>query len=137
MVPETSRVMSHDDQAHTIANEGRLLIDPCADTPATHLAFGIDGGVISLDDRGIASERVYHLNRRRLQRLRKRRLEAVRSLLIIETKLRDDLGEDVLADELRAETERPLRALEHDAVERKRDRTTISWPGGGRAQGDR
>ncbi|MFH1469070.1 MAG: hypothetical protein ABIO70_32080 [Pseudomonadota bacterium] len=103
---EALRKMADDDDDHDIADEGRLLIDPCADDPAVHIAFGVDGGVIDLDEMGEASIRVYNLNRRRLKRLRAERLEAVRSLLIIEGKLRDELGEPSLADALRAHLDR-------------------------------
>ena len=98
--PEDTRKMAHND-GRPLARERRLLIDPCQDEPSQHLAFGVLGQVIPRTDMGSASARVFNLNRRRLKKLRQQRLESLKSLLIIEQKLRDELGEHALARELR------------------------------------
>jgi uncharacterized protein (TIGR02646 family) len=62
-----------------IENERPLLIDPCRDQPETHLGVAVNGHLFSLGDRqrGVASIDLFHLNRKRLCDLRRRKIEEI------------------------------------------------------------
>lgn len=59
-------------------DERAVLLDPCADDPAEHLAFADDGQLVALTERGHATIEVYRLNRRSL---RAARAEAIAAAL--------------------------------------------------------
>lgn len=51
-------------------DERAVLVDPCADHPAEHLAFADDGRVVGATERGHTTIEVYRLNRRDLRAAR-------------------------------------------------------------------
>lgn len=63
--------------------ETRLLLDPCADTPETHLQFLETGEVIPLDESemGLASIEIFDLNRNELVQARRQQAQELMRLL--------------------------------------------------------
>ncbi len=87
LADETTRAMDPDDD---ITSEKRLLLDPCGDQPEDHVAFGADGGAIAIadDSQAKASIHVYHLNRRRLKKDRRLRIQQTVEVLRVVDELR-------------------------------------------------
>lgn len=72
---EETRARSPQDD---ISKEARLLLDPCEDEPIHHLSVNpFTGKLLGLTPQGVASIRVYNLNRKRIQ---ERRATSLRSL---------------------------------------------------------
>jgi uncharacterized protein (TIGR02646 family) len=69
--------------AHDLAHEKRLLLDPCQDNPAAHLAYDASGAIFPLNGSamGKASIDVYVLDATRLRNDRRKTLETLRALL--------------------------------------------------------
>lgn len=87
LADESTRAMDPDDD---ITSEKRLLLDPCGDQPENHVAFGADGGAIAIadDSQAKASIHVYHLNRRRLKKARRARIQETLDILRVVQQLR-------------------------------------------------
>lgn len=62
-----------------LATEEPLLLDPCADDPAEHLAYQLDGTVTALSERGQVTTEVLALNRGTLVRARRAAIKRDRS----------------------------------------------------------
>ncbi|MGO1003746.1 AAA family ATPase [Lysobacter sp. CA196] len=69
---DTPRALPMTAWRQTVASESALLIDPCRDDPARHLAFLPDGRLAGKTDKGEASIEVVNLNRPRLVEARRR-----------------------------------------------------------------
>ena len=65
-----------------LAEEHRLLLDPCADEPEDELRFAADGTVAGVTERGAVSVDVFALNRRDLVRARRSAAEKLLALLV-------------------------------------------------------
>ena len=68
--------------AGDLAEEKRLLLDPCADEPEVELQFSADGTVAGATERGEISIDVFALNRRDLVRARRSAAEKLDALLV-------------------------------------------------------
>ena len=64
-----------------VASERRVLVDPCAEDPADHLAFDDRGTVASSTERGYVTVEVLALNRTELVEARRARLAEVEEAL--------------------------------------------------------
>ena len=82
LADEKDLVFSHNGD---ISDESPLLLDPCIDDPEDHLIYDPFGNIIPLGRslRGSATIRIFHLDRRRLAKARKKVIEAIASLLEI------------------------------------------------------
>ncbi|MGN7919757.1 AAA family ATPase [Lysobacter sp. 22409] len=69
---DTPRALPMTAWRQTVASESALLIDPCRDDPARHLAFLPDGRLAGKTDKGAVSIEVLNLNRPRLVEERRR-----------------------------------------------------------------
>ena len=69
------------DQGESFDREGRLLLDPCTDDPASHLVFFSDGTVASDTDQGKTTIDALALNRPHLVEARASRARSVLALL--------------------------------------------------------
>lgn len=68
---DTPRALPMTAWRQTVASENALLIDPCRDDPARHLAFRPDGLLAAKTDKGEATIAVLNLNRPRLVEARR------------------------------------------------------------------
>ncbi len=76
---ESQRAMTPDDP---IASEAPLLLDPNADDPERYLVFDLTGEALARDPQNTRASKtieICHLNRRRLVRARRRRLQEVKA----------------------------------------------------------
>lgn len=65
-----------------LTKEARLLLDPCQDEPIHHLSVNpFTGKLLGLTPQGVASIRVYNLNRKRIRDLRATSLRCLYQLL--------------------------------------------------------
>ncbi|MCZ6892636.1 MAG: TIGR02646 family protein [Gammaproteobacteria bacterium] len=95
---EKKRAMDH---THNVKREVPLLLDPCSEDPAEHIAYDPTGRIFPLpgSKKGETSIRVFRLNLRRLALERRRTLEAVHQFMELRARAKER-GEDATANEV-------------------------------------